>query len=302
MVYAAHFAGVLVASCLTAVGLGRARWTWRSPRAAIVCWQAVGLALGLSAIGLPLAAGLDAYQLPTAPAVARFAFDATRGELPAPGSLAAVAAGATIAGALLGATASCLVRTMRLRSRHRHLLDLVGRADPAAPGALVVDHPGAAAYCLPGARPRVVVSAGTLSLLDRAELAAVLSHERAHAVERHDLVLLPFAALCRALPRVGWVRGAHDAVALLIEMRADDRARRQHTDARLAAALQRFVGSRTVAPPGALGATDELGAPHGPPPRNTPPATAGPGRARAGGRRDARRRPVAALSELICRR
>ena len=40
----------------------------------------------------------------------------------------------------------------------------------------------AAASCLPGVRPQVVVSAGTLRLLDDVQLAAVLSHERAHAL------------------------------------------------------------------------------------------------------------------------
>jgi hypothetical protein len=258
MVYAVHFAVVLVACCLTAAALGRARWTGRSPRVAIVCWQAVGLAFGLSAIGVPLAAGLDPYQLPTAAAVARFATDAARGDLPAPARVAAVGTGLAIAAALLITTAACLGSVTRLRRRHRRLLDLVGRADPSVPGALVLDHPVTAAYCLPGARPRVVVSAGTLSLLDRAELAAVLAHERAHAVERHDLVMLPFAALCRALPRVRGFRDAHDHVALLIEMRADDRARRRHTDARLAAALRRFEAAAAVTPPGALGASDGL--------------------------------------------
>jgi Zn-dependent protease with chaperone function len=262
MAYAAQFAAVLVACCLAAVVLGRARWPSRSPRAAIVCWQAVGLAFGLSAIGLPLAAGLAAYHRPTALALLALAGDIARGQSPPldASRLAAVGAGLGIAGSLLGTTVSSIVRTTRTRRRHRHVLDLVGRADPAVPGALVLDHPRAAAYCLPGLRPRVVVSAGVLSLLDRAELAAVLSHEQAHAVERHDLVLLPFAAVCRALPGVRWVRAAHDAVGLLIEMRADDRARRQHTDAGLAAALRRFAGAPAVTPPGALGATDHLSA------------------------------------------
>ena len=68
-----------------------------------------------------------------------------------------------------------------------------------------------------------MVSAGVLDLLDDGQLAAVLSHERAHARARHDLVLLPFAALCRALPGVRWARTAEEAVALLVEMAADDR-------------------------------------------------------------------------------
>jgi Zn-dependent protease with chaperone function len=268
MVSAAHFAGVLVACWPVVLLLTRSRWTWRSPRVAILCWQAVGLTLGLSAIGLPLAYALAPYHLGTAPAVARLAADVVGWRLPAQigaARLVCLGAGLLVGGWLVGTTAACLVRTLRLRRRHRQLLALVARDDPAAPGALVLDHPGAAAYCLPGVlRCRVVVSAGTLSLLDRAELAAVLSHERAHADERHDLVLLPFTALSRTLPRAGWLRrprralaAAHEAVALLVEMRADDKARCRHTGGALAAALVRFATAPSVTPPGALGMADE---------------------------------------------
>ncbi|GAB3851182.1 hypothetical protein GCM10029963_38580 [Micromonospora andamanensis] len=103
----------------------------------------------------------------------------------------------------------------------------------------------------------MVVSAGTLSLLDRAELAAVLTHERAHAQERHDLVLLPFTALCRALPWIRWVREAHERVSLLVEMRADDKARELHAEAPLAGALRRFAAAgNRITPAGALGVGD----------------------------------------------
>lgn len=266
MVYAAHFAmtGVacyVVAQILMRAGwLGRA-WTWHNPRVAIICWQAVGLALGLSAIGLPLSLGLSPYGASTGSALYELAIDLSSGG-PLPRgmgvlNLCLVGIGFGVAAVLLGSTARSLVNAVRAQRRHRELLTLVARNDPAAPGALVLDHPSAAAYCLPGVRPQVVVSAGTLSLLDRAQLAAVLSHERAHADERHDLVLLPFTALSAALPGLRWIRSAQETVALLVEMRADDKARRLHADAPLAAALLRFAtaGSR-VTPAGALGAAD----------------------------------------------
>lgn len=256
----ALFAACAVACYLTALVLGRSTWTWHSPRLAIVCWQALGLAFGLSAIGLPLAIGLAPYGRPTGDALYALAADLAGGNLPpalTPGHLGLIGVGLGVVAVLLGGTVDSLRHALRAQRRHRELLNLVARDDPAVPGALVLDHPSAAAYCLPGARPRVVVSTGTLSLLDRAQLAAVLSHERAHADERHDLVLLPFTALCRLLPRVRWVRAAHDQVALLIEMRADDKARRLHADAPLAAALLRFAdGAPKVAPTGALGIAD----------------------------------------------
>ena len=113
---------------------------------------------------------------------------------------------------------------LRARRRQRELLSLLGHGDPKVPGALVVDHPAAAAYCVPGLRSRIVVSAGTLELLDQAELAAVLAHERAHLRERHDLVLLPFTALLRAFRWSPAARDAAGSVALLLEMLADDHA------------------------------------------------------------------------------
>ena len=98
---------------------------------------------------------------------------------------------------------------LRARQRQRVLLSLLAHGDPKVPGALVVDHPAAAAYCLPGLRSAIVISAGALDLLDADELAAVLAHERAHLRERHDLVLLPFLALLRAFRWAGVARRAY---------------------------------------------------------------------------------------------
>ncbi|PZF98870.1 M56 family metallopeptidase [Micromonospora deserti] len=260
MAYAVHFAASMLACWLTAQVLAASTWPWRSPRVAIVCWQAVGLAVGLSAMGLPMALGLATYDRPTGSALLALAADLGHGTLPAglgTVHLGLVGVGFGIGAVLLTTTVRSIHGTVRAQRRHRDLLTLVARQDPTVPGALVLDHPSAAAYCLPGVRPRVVVSAGTLSLLDRAELEAVLAHERAHAQERHDLVLLPFTALCRALPWFRWVRAAHERVALLVEMRADDKAREAHADAPLAGALRRFAAAgNRITPAGALGVGD----------------------------------------------
>ena len=128
------------------------------------------------------------------------------------------------------------------RRRQRELLALLAHGDPKVPGALVIDYPAAAAYCLPGIRSQIVVSVGTLELLAPAELAAVLAHERAHLRARHDLVLIPFTSLRRTFPRSGVITQAYRTVALLVEMMADDRALRvRGLFAReLATALLRF--------------------------------------------------------------
>jgi bla regulator protein blaR1 len=145
------------------------------------------------------------------------------------------------------------------RRRQRALLALLAHGDPKVPGALVIDYPAAAAYCLPGIRSQIVVSAGTLDLLAPAELAAVLAHERAHLRARHDLVLIPFTSLRRVFPRSRATADAYRTVALLVEMMADDHALRVRglLARELATALLRFgTAGSEYAPAGALAAAE----------------------------------------------
>jgi hypothetical protein len=180
------------------------------------------------------------------------------GEATPPGLLAALrllclAASAALLALLCWVLMAASGAVLRDRRRHRALLTLLAHGDPKVPGALVVDHPAAAAYCVPGLRSRIVISAGALDLLDQAELAAVLAHERAHARERHDLVLLPFTALCRAFPWSWSAQRAYAAVALLIEMLADDHALRHRPARELVTALIRVGAAGPAgAPAGAL--------------------------------------------------
>ena len=231
-------AGVAMTAVATATMLATAKWPRRAPAAAIVLWQALGLGWGLAAVG----------------ALAALAARPEHGGVA--GGVLAFAAGAVTRSAV-PARQPLVLTALRLASLTMAvaLLALLARGDPKVPGALVLDHPAAAAYCVPGLRSRIVISAGTLDLLDQAELAAVLAHERAHVRERHDLVLLPFTALCRAFPRSGVALQAYQAVALLVEMLADDRARRARPARELASALMRFGVAGAQAPPsGALAA------------------------------------------------
>jgi hypothetical protein len=260
---------LVAASCVqAAAALAAARWPRRAPAAAIVLWQALGLGWGLAAVGTLLGlgtAGLDAAGAGSGIGIAGDALaEAGRVASGRVGLTPMVAArlGCLVAGLVLLAllvwvllAASAAV--VRARQRQRALLSLLAHGDPKVPGALVVDYPAAAAYCLPGLRSAIVISAGTLDLLDSAELAAVLAHERAHLRERHDLVLLPFVALQNGFAWSPVVRKAHQAVALLIEMHADDRARRHRPARELATALLRVgAAGGGLAPSGALAAAD----------------------------------------------
>ena len=171
--------------------------------------------------------------------------------------LTCLAAGLILLASLCWVLVAALAAALHARRRQRALLTLLAHGDPKVPGALVIDYPSAAAYCLPGLRSQIVVSVGTLELLGRGELAAVLAHERAHLRERHDLVLLPFTALRRAFPRSATCTGAHRSVALLVEMLADDRALRGRPTRELVSALVRFGTAGTCpAPAGALAAAE----------------------------------------------
>jgi beta-lactamase regulating signal transducer with metallopeptidase domain len=257
-------AGVATAAVAAATMLTTATWPRRAPAAAILLWQALGLGWGIAAIGALAAMAATPEHTGVAGGVLAFASSAvTRPGDPAGQSvlletfrLVALALAVALLALLCWVLAAAGTAALRTRRRHRALLTLLARGDPKVPGALVVDHPAAAAYCVPGLRSRIVISAGTLDLLDQAELAAVLAHERAHIRERHDLVLLPFTALCRAFPRSGVTMKAHRCVALLVEMLADDRARRSRPARELATALLRFGMAGAQAPPsGALAAS-----------------------------------------------
>ena len=128
------------------------------------------------------------------------------------------------------------IRTVMTRRRHRRLVDLVSMRTLET-GAAVLDHISAVAYCVPGIRPRIVVSAGTIELLDEAELDAVVAHERGHAHERHGLVMLPMAGISKMFSFVPYARLAPTSVAGLLEMAADDFAVRKRDPSALISAL-----------------------------------------------------------------
>lgn len=209
--------------------LARSRLALRHPGPALAAWQAVGLASGLAGIGAGVAYGLQGPQWTHRVVL-----------------VAAIAFGAY----LLAVAARVSVRTVRNRRRHRYLLDLVSQPLPALfgsdrfggaqfggarsggglfggglPGGRLLDSTTAMAYCLPGLRPRMVVTSAALTNLSPAALAAVVAHESAHLAQRHDLVVLPFVAWQSALPFLPGARTARAAVALLVEALADDAAR-----------------------------------------------------------------------------
>ncbi|MFY0408365.1 M56 family metallopeptidase [Solicola sp. PLA-1-18] len=233
--------GLLLAHPVPAL-LARARWPYRAPRAGIVLWQSLALAAVLAVLGAGLSTALWLVT-PQDPSVLRIAVHV------------AVLALTVLVGGRLAWSIVTVGRDVRARRRrHRDLVDLLARVDDDEPSLRILADELPMAYCLPGVgATRVVVSAGTLDRLDAAEVDAVLEHERAHVRARHDLVLEGFTALHRAFPRGPRGDAALHHSEVLVELLADDRARRRCGAVPLARALV-TLGTGAATPQGALGA------------------------------------------------
>jgi Zn-dependent protease with chaperone function len=232
--------------------LARATWPTRAPRAAIVLWQSIALAAVLSAFsaGIAIASRLFVPG-PDGRPTATITSEIEVLGWPLWTVYVIVFAVTMVIGARLTfAVVQVAVATRRRRAHHRMVVDLVGKSQGNHLRILDVAQP--LAYCLPGVRSRVVVSEGALNALADNEVAAILSHERAHLRARHDLVLEMFTTVHAAFPR--FVRSAHalHAVRFLIELLADDAAVRAAGPTPLARALVACASGHT--PSGALAA------------------------------------------------
>ena len=232
--------------------LARATWPTRAPRAAIVLWQSIALAAVLSAFsaGIAIASRLFVPG-PDGRPTATITSEIEVLGWPLWTAYVIVFAVTLVIGARLTyAVVQVAIATRRRRAHHRMVIDLVGKSQGTHLRILDVAQP--LAYCLPGVRSRVVVSEGALNALADSEIAAILTHERAHLRARHDLVLEMFTAVHAAFPRFVRSGSALDAVRLLIEMLADDAAVRAAGPTSLARALVACASGRT--PSGALAA------------------------------------------------
>lgn len=82
------------------------------------------------------------------------------------------------------------------------------------------------AMSLRDAGPRIVISSSLESLLDAAQLRAVIEHERAHLRWRHDLVVTVAGLAQGTLPWLPAGCAFRRSVGLLVELAADDCAAR----------------------------------------------------------------------------
>lgn len=231
------------------LALAGAGWPRRHPRAAIVLWQAIGVSGGLAAIGALLVLGLAPLEDHLLPALRHVATSLVHGRLPdalGAGDLVMLTLALLLAARLVGVLLLTAFRVERDLRRQRYAVDLV--ASHADRRLRVLEYTAPAVYCLPGTRPRIVITEGTIAALSDDELGAVLAHEHAHARGRHELVVQPFVAWESALPFLPPARRATEAVTTLVEMLADDRAAEQVGRPALARALVAIGGTPTPGP------------------------------------------------------
>ena len=250
---------VLLVGPIPAV-VARAAWPLRAPRAALVLWQAIAVAALLSAFsaGIAIASRLLMPGLDGRPTAS------IQGDIDRLGwplwlvSISVFALTVLLGIRLTVSVTRVAIATRRRRAHHRMVVDLVGVGHGAGCALRqdrdlrILEVPQPLAYCLPGVRSRIVVSQGALTQLSDPEIAAILSHERAHLRARHDLVLEAFTAAHAAFPRLVRSASALSAVQLLVELLADDAATRAVGRAPLARALVTCASGST--PAGALAA------------------------------------------------
>jgi len=234
--------------------LSRAQWPARSPFTAMVLWQAIALAGGLSMIGAMLVYGLEPIGDNLIAGLRALAgmvlFDAPTTALGF-WHLFALSAAFLLTAHLVFTLLLTYYKIERQRRRHRELLALL--ASPSTQGArtVVISHDSPVAYCLPGgARSVTVLSDGLMEALEPAELRAVLIHENAHLSQRHHLLLWAFAAWRQALPWLPTTRLAQESVNSLIEMLADDVALKTESKATLIKAIAIVASGSLSAGPG----------------------------------------------------
>jgi len=159
------------------------------------------------------------------------------------GSIALIGGGLLTSAVVALRLGRCLA-ILRIRSHeHAHAARIVGRPTDH-PHVVVVEADLPAAYCVIGRPDAIVVTSAAVKSLNRAQLKAVLAHEDAHLTGHHHHILMALRALAVTLPHLPLFASAHQAVAELLEMCADDTAARRVGTRPLLTGLLALAGHR----------------------------------------------------------
>jgi Zn-dependent protease with chaperone function len=139
-------------------------------------------------------------------------------------NLAAIAVTALAGFGLVIAGAAAWRLGRELFGDRRFRRKLAAASPVALDGVLVIADDTPQAFCAGLLRPRVYVSTGALALLDPAALAAVMAHERHHALRRDPLRVACGRALAAGLFFVPSLRHLVERQHALAEIGADEAA------------------------------------------------------------------------------
>lgn len=201
-----------------------------SPRMGVAAWLATIVAtLAAWVVGLALVLIATSESIRDGSAVTLclelFGFSDHTPLLGRAGSIAVIIVGLLISCVVTVKVGRSFARLRACSHEHAHAARIIGRPTDQA-GVVVVEAVRPAAYCVVGRPNAIVVTSGAIDSLDPVQLKAVLAHEDAHIPGRHHYILMVLRALAVALPHVPIFTGAHDSVAELLEMCADDAAAR----------------------------------------------------------------------------
>ena len=159
------------------------------------------------------------------------------------GSIALIGGGLLTSAVVALRLGRCLARLRTRSHEHAHAARIVGRPTDH-PHVVVVEADLPAAYCVISRPHAIVVTSAAVKSLNRAQLKAVLAHEDAHLTGHHHHILMVLRALAATLPHLPLFACAHQAVAELLEMCADDTAARRVGTRPLLAGLLALAGHR----------------------------------------------------------
>lgn len=218
--------------------LTRATWSARLPRLALVTWHASLASAAVALLGsIGYAAGLIL--------VSRTGHDGLSGAeitmITVFCWLSLGGLGAALMAALSSAEPVLMASRLDRDSINRLLVTTPSRSERRGRHTVRIldtEEVFAAAVRLP--EPTVLLTTGLTGVLNAAQLEAVISHERCHLTQRHDLAVT-LASLYGASTRFYPARHLHQATGLLVELIADDAAARRCGAGHLATALHRIA-------------------------------------------------------------
>ena len=236
---------------VAATRLGEASWITRAPATAMRVWMALAVSNLVTVVMMLVLVSHDVFEQLL---IRAFRADKTELHLAYAGADAVDPAwnGAAILAGLVLIGTCCLtafewLRRARSRRWLRSTLLSTSRVSVNQHEVVVLPSPDLEAFCVPQyGGGRVFVSHALIEQLTGPQLAAAVEHEVAHLARKHHVWLLIADVLGRVLSPLRLCVSLPQAMRVLVELDADDRASRRAGIRPLAQALLQVANSRSA--------------------------------------------------------